>query len=171
MPPHSTALAVCIVNEIRDQILELIAKTEAVIPSVIHPDLPPGPNTSGAPEWYAFEHQVWNYGEEIRQLLTKNKSLNNDNDIQQAILKIACNKKAKRGRQTFILLLGRVDCARFAQEIASQLLDQNVAGHAIDTISKMRSPGFTNEIEPFTKDKVTWVRNKAKQYIKKYGNS
>lgn len=157
-------------NDIRKRILELVEKAEAVLPSELHPDLPPGPNTSGAPEWYSFEHQIWRCDEVIRQLLTENKSLKKDVDLHQAFLRIACNKNAKRGRQSFIMLFGHVGCAKFAPDIASQISDPNVAGHAIDTLYKMKCPDFIKDIEPLTNDKITWIRNKAKQYVNKYGN-
>ncbi len=156
-------------NENRNRILELVNKAEAALPSKLQPDLPPGEYTSGAPEWYEFEHLIWKYGEEIRQLLS-GKALRKDIELHRAFLKIACNKNAKRGRQTFINLLGYSCCAQFAPDIASQLTDTHVAGHVIDTINKMRSPDFIKDISPLTNDKTTWVRNKAKQYIKKYEN-
>jgi len=153
----------------REQILALIEKAEKAIPSELKADLPPGQYTSGAPEWYDFEYQIWDYGEKIRQLLTENKSLRRDIELQRAFVRVACNSNAKRGRQSFVMLLGYVCCAQFAVDIASQLTDPCVDGHVIDTLTKMRCSDFVEDIKPFTTDKTAWVRKAAKQYIQKYG--
>lgn len=155
-------------NETRKHILELVAKAEAAIPSEVLPDLPPGPYTSGASDWHGFEHQIWRLGEEIRQLLVESKSLRKDTDLQRAFSRVACNQRAKRGRQSFIMLLGYVYCMQFASDIAGQLADHHVAGHVIDTLIKMQCPSYIKDGEPFTCDKITWIRNKAKKYIEKY---
>lgn len=154
-------------NETRDQILALLTKAEEAIPSTLQPDLPPGENPSGSPEWHSFEHLIWALGEDIRQLFIKNRSLRKDVELQCAILRIATNSKAKRGRQSFITLFGYTIFAKFANQIAGQLSDLHVCGHAIDTLLNMRSSKFVNEVEPFTRNKTTWVRNKAKRYIDK----
>ncbi len=158
-------------NETRYQILALVTMAEEAIPSTLQRDLPPGENTSGSSEWHSFEHSIWALGENIRQLYIKNKFLRKDVAIQRAILRIATNSKAKRGRQSFIMLFGYTFCAQFANQIAEQLSDPHVCGHVIDTLLKMRSSEFVSEVEPFTRDKTTWIRNKAKRYIDQYGKS
>ena len=157
-------------NEKRKQILGLAEKAENDIPSELKADLPPGQYTSGAPEWHSFEYQIWDYGEKIRQLLTKDKSLRKDIELQRAFVRVACNPNAKRGRQSFIMLLGYTCCVKFAPDIASQLADPHVDGHVIDTLTKMRCSDFVEKIKPFTSDKTAWVRKAAKQYIQKYGD-
>jgi hypothetical protein len=158
-------------KEIREEILKLVAKVEASIPSELLPDLPPSPNTMDAPMWYRFENYIWMRGEDIRQLLIENKTLRRDIELQKAFLSIACNQKAKRGRQSFIMLLGNTGCLQFAPNIASQLSDPDVVGHAIDTLTKMRCPDYVEAIKPFTNDKTTWIRNKAKHYVEQYKKS
>jgi len=155
-------------SDVRQQITELLRQAEEAIPQRLKPDLPPGEHTSGAPEWYGFEHSIWALGEDIRQLLLKSKSLRSDLELHRAILRVATEPKAKRGRQSFIMLLGNAACLQFASQIADQLPDPHVCGHAIDTLTKMKCPDYVEAIEPFTRDKTTWIRNKAKRYIERY---
>ena len=99
-------------TDVRDRILDLVAKAVAAIPTELLPDLPPGQHTLGAPDWNGFEHKIWECGEDVRQLLTQSKSLRKDTELQRAFLRVACNPNAKRGRQSFIMLLGYACCAQ-----------------------------------------------------------
>jgi len=155
-------------KKIRNEILSLVAQANALIPSELLPDLQPSQNTLGVPAWYSFENLIWKYGEGIRQLLVENKSLRKDIELQKAILHIACDQKAKRGRQSFVMLLGYTGCVQFAPDIARQLSDPQVVGHAIDTLTKMRCPDYVEAVKPFAVEKTAWIRNKAKQYIEKF---
>lgn len=151
-----------------DKIRDLLDKASEEIPDEVKPDLPPGEYTSGAPKWYGFEHRIWAYGEDIRQVLLTSKALRKDKELQDAICKISCDPRAKRGRQSFIMLLGFAHCAHLAPQIAAQIDDSDVRGHVISTISKMRCGDYVELIGSYTTDKVTWIRNGAKKYVKKY---
>lgn len=123
---------------------------------------------SKQPEWYPFESQIWKNGERIRQLFLIVKKLKNKESIFDKLFKIATNRNAKRGRQSFIMLLGGVKYSKYSPELIKQLDDDNVDGHIIDAIYKMKVDEFTEDIKPFTDHKFTWVRNIAKKYCKKY---
>jgi len=152
----------------RATIVELIMTAQAAIPSRLKPDLPPGKFTGDAPGWYDFEHRIWETGENIRQLLLKKKRLRNDDELQAAFLSISTNRKAKRGRQSFVMLLGYKCCQEHASAIASQLDDSCVTGHVIGTLLKMHAGGFVDQIRPFTKHEIAWIRNKARAYCGRF---
>ena len=153
--------------KLRDRILQIINKTESVIPCEPVPDLPPK-DFPGIPEYHSFENDVWSYGEEIRPLLTKHPELRVDTEIQERILKICLNKNAKRGRQSFIMLIGNLKFSNYAQEISTQINDPFVSGHVISTLTKMKKAGFYREVSPFLESKITWVRKEAKKYCDIY---
>ena len=158
-------------SEVRDRIVELVAEAEALIPDHRHPDLPVGVH-SKSPEWHSFEHRIWGIGELIRQELLKKKSLRKDEELQRAFARVGCNPFARRGRQSFVMLLEYKCCAGQAPGIADQLGDQDVAGHAVSTLLKMQAPGYAREIEPFvTAAKAAWVRKTARRYVERYGRS
>ena len=150
-----------------DQILRIIQETEALIPEVFLDDLEIN-SMSKQPEWCPFESQIWKNGERIRQLLLADKKLRDKESLFAKLFKIATNRNAKKGRQSFIMLLGSVKHSKYSSELIKQLDDDSVDGHIIDTIYKMKVYEFTKEIKPFTDHKFTWIRNIAKKYCKKY---
>ncbi len=157
-------------EDIREQIVDLITQAEEAIPPEQVADLPPVPYSSGAPEWHAYEHTVWQCGEAIRQLLTKKISLRRNADLQDGFMRVACNAKAKRGRQSFVMLLGYTTCAHRAPELVGQLTDPCVTGHVIDTLLKMRCADYVTQVQPFASHKMAWIRKKATTYVERYGN-
>ena len=150
-----------------DQILKIIHETEVLIPALFLDNLEINPMFKQS-EWYPFESQIWKNGEKIRQLLLTDKKLRDNESIYDKIFEIATNINAKRGRQSFIMLLGNVKHLKYSAELIKQLNDDNVDGHIIDTIYKMKFYGFTKEIKPFIDHKIIWIRNLAKKYCKKY---
>ena len=154
----------------REAILRLTEAALESVPPKREPDLPRGGHTSGTPKWYAFEHEIWAQGEELRQALANTPKLRRDPDIQAAILAVACNRNAKRGRQSFIMLLGYTCCAPHAAVVAEHLDDDCVAGHVIDTLLKMKCETFVVDVAPFVNHEVAWIRNTAKRYVARYGN-
>lgn len=145
----------------------LLATAEATIPGEILPDLPYMKNTPDVHEWYDFEHKIWNIAEEIRQLVFISKKTFNDNQIDR-ILTICMDKRAKRGRQSFVMLLGRKKYCDYAEVLIPLLNDGDVDGHIIDTLYKMQVSGYVMLITPFLNHKRTWIRNTAKKYVQKF---
>jgi hypothetical protein len=131
------------------------------------PEEPPG-RYPDVREWYAFEYEIWNIGEQISRLLSENKNYKLNEAQAKYIVEIATNPCAKGGRQSFVMLLGYKKYQCYADEIASQIEDPNISGHVIDTLLKMRVPGYAGIIKPFTTSKLTWIKNTAKKYIERY---
>ena len=149
-------------------ILEKIEIAKSEIPNKMLPDLQVN-EISGNPEMHPFEYKIWTLGEEIRPLLVNKPQLRNDSEIQNGILEICLEQKAKRGRESFVMLMGNVNFSKYAPEIASLIKDHYISGHVIDTLVKMKQSGFSEEIAPYMKSKTTWVREAAKKYCEKYG--
>lgn len=144
---------------------QLFSESCALIPAEQFPRLPSLSN--GEPGWYDFELKLWDKGEQLRQLLlTTGRTLS---DTQaQTVLTICRDIRAMRGRQSFLMLLGRKKHAPYADTVAGLLSDPQVAGHAIDVLYKMGAQGYCREIEPFLKHEKSWIRNSAKRYLSKY---
>ena len=81
-------------------------KAEDKIPNEILPDLPFMELAPDVHDWYMFEHEIWEIGEEIRQLIFYSKKVLTDSQIAR-IINICLDEKAKRGRQSFVMLLGK----------------------------------------------------------------
>ena len=153
--------------EFDNEIDNLLSKAKENIPDEILPNLPYMKSAPDVHEWYDFEHKIWNTGEEIRQLLSVSKKAFNDNQIDR-IINICLDKRAKRGRQSFVMLLGRKNYCNYSNALIPLLNDGDVDGHVIDTLYKMHANGYVGLITPFLNHNRTWVRNTAKKYIQKY---
>jgi hypothetical protein len=150
------------------KILELLHETEKLIPKDNVPNLDPTDGFSDIPQWHSFEHDIWKNGETIRQLFKEYKTLSQDKNIVENILSICLNRNAKRGRQSFIMLLWNKKHAEYADKLVSQIDDKFVDGHIIEGLNKMKTPYYLNQVRPFCSDKTTWIRKQAKKYIDQY---
>ena len=145
----------------------LLTSAEALIPKENLPDLPFMDLVPDVHDWYKFESELWGVGENIRQFLLENKNKLNRSQIER-IVEICLDKRAKRGRQSFVMLLGKKMFRDYAEQIVTLLNDVDVDGHVIDTLYKMGATEYTDLIEPFLTHNRTWIRNEAKRYIQKY---
>lgn len=150
------------------KVLKLLHETENLIPDNLVPNLDSLDGFPDIPQWHQFESEIWKNGETIRQIVKENKSFLKDNNIIEGILSIALNRNAKRGRQSFIMLLWNKSSARFADELVNQLDDEFVNGHIIEGLNKMKVADYVTQVRPFCKVKITWIRKQANKYINLY---
>ncbi|WP_299438312.1 hypothetical protein [uncultured Aquimarina sp.] len=153
----------------KEKILELIKKAESLTPKKVEMDLEPIDGFPDVPNWHKYESDIWRIGEEIRQIIITKKTLRKDEEINDLIIKFCLNKNSKRGRQSFILLLGYKHLSKYASQLINMINDKFVNGQIIDTVYKMQAVGFEKEIRPFLTDKHIWIRKLAIKYIEKYG--
>ena len=118
-------------------------------------------------DWHPWEMALWNIGEQIRQFTIQHKkSLNTDQ--AHAIVDICLDPSAGKGRQSFVLLLGKTVYSPLAGQLSSLLSDADVCGHVINTLYKMKASGYAGQIRPFENHEQTWIRKEAKRYLEKY---
>src|SRR5665647_624346 len=120
-------------NEVDASINEALT----MIPKKSLSNLPMIKEYKGVPEWYDFEQLIWEKGEMIRQLISNNRTCELNQRQIEKIVQIATDSKAKRGRQSFVMLLGRKKYLAYAERIAQQICDDDVVGQTIVTLSKM----------------------------------
>ena len=145
----------------------LLTQAESLIPDEDMPDLPFISIAPDVRDWHTFEMQLWDVGEEIRQLICDGKKALTKDQVGR-IISICLNEKGKRGRQSFVLLLGKKAYQMYAPALAPLLSSDDVNGHVIDTLYKMQAGQYADLIIPFTDHKITWIRNAAKKYVQKY---
>ena len=146
----------------------LLLDAETLIPTQALPALPAMEYAPTVPSWYGFEHQLWGLGEDLRQLiLAEKKDLNAEQTDR--ICRLCENTNAKRGRQSFVLLLGKKRFLPYADRIAPLLPDADISGQVISTLYKMGAAQYVDRIKPYTEHRVTWIKNEAKKYLQKYG--
>lgn len=146
-----------------------IKEAKMLIPDELLPDLPPSQLTPDVPNWHDFEHLIWQKGEKIRQLIYNEKRKLSQKQVDE-ILSICTSTNAKRGRESFLMLLGKKCYAEYAPQLVGLLQDKYIEGHIVSTLYKMGVPNYATEITPFISHKQTWISNVAKQYIQRYGN-
>ena len=145
----------------------LLSAAESIIPDSIMPDLPYITLAPDVHEWHSFELALWNTGEKIRQLISQHKKPLTQNQLER-ILNICQDKRAARGRQSFVMLLGRKQYADFSHRLISLLNDEDINGHVIDTLYKMRAPGYSTVITPFLQHNRSWIRKTAERYMQRF---
>ncbi|HJH38423.1 MAG TPA: hypothetical protein K8V76_04460 [Bacteroides ovatus] len=155
-------------EEAKEMINEIVEKTIKLIPIIYEENLPPSKQIPDVPQWHDYEYEIWKNGEQIRQILFEHKNLRSDKTLLNSFLAIALNRNAKRGRQSFILLFGYNFCAEYSNFFIEELDDVFVRGHIINVLNKMKTPNYVSLIMPYTTDKIAWIRNEAKKYVKQH---
>jgi len=150
-----------------NQLDKILSESENLIPSENLPTLPFMPEVPDVHDWYRFEYDLWEKGEKIRQLVFDSKKKLNNEQIKR-ICNICTNPSAKRGRQSFVMLLGKRCYAQYAPIIAPFLSDDDICGHIVETFYKMGTPNYIAQITPLINHKRTWIRNSAKKYVNRY---
>lgn len=153
----------------KEEIIELITEAKNLTPRRMEKNLNPMEGFPDVPNWHKYESEIWEIGDKIRQIIYDKKSLRKDKEINDLIMEVCMDKKSKRGRQSFILLLGYKHLSGYAPQLITMINDKFVDGQIIDTIYKMQAIGYEKDIEPFTTEKLTWVKKKAIKYMGKYG--
>ncbi|MEW7290514.1 hypothetical protein [Aquimarina sp. 2304DJ70-9] len=153
----------------KEVIIKLINKANTLTPEKLEKNLNPIEGFPDVPDWHKYESDIWAIGEEIRQILYSKKILRKDKEINDLIIEFCLNKNSKRGRQSFVLLLGYKHLSEYAPKLIQMINDKSINGQIIYTLYKMQTKGYEKEIEPFTKDKITWIRKIAIKYVEKYG--
>ena len=149
-------------------ILTILDEVKLLTPLEFPTDLPRKKELLGNFTWYDFEIKVWELGENIRQLFLQNPKLKRDKDVLNEILNVIKTKNLRRGRESFVLLLGFVDAKYLAPEIAAFLEDKDINGHVLIALLKMKAKDYTDKVKPLINSDVTWIRNLAKRYCERY---
>ena len=131
-------------------------------------DLPPTPLIPGVSAWQEFERATWGIGERIRQTLLVNPKFKKNPDLIQAVLEVIQDRNLRRGRESFVMLLGFTGAAKHAPLVASFASDPDIEGHVVDTLLRMRAPGFAREVSGLTNHQHAWIRRLARRYMERY---
>ena len=140
----------------KKEILDLVSEANNIIPVELLPNLEPLDGNNKITKWYDFESKVWQIGEQIRQKINSLPKLRKDKELQEIFIGIAKNKNAKRGRQSFIMLLAYKDCSSYAEVLLSELNDPDVEGHVIYALRKMQASTFINFVLPYLNSPVKY---------------
>jgi hypothetical protein len=119
-------------------------------------------------EWYEFEHRAWEIGESVRRAFVKNRRFKTNSALPTNVAEVATCRNLRRGPQPFVMALGFVAARQFAPALAEFVNDPDVDGQVIDTLLKMRAPGYARVIGSLLRSDKAWIRRLAGRYVERY---
>jgi hypothetical protein len=159
------------IEQTKKDILKLVQEANSIIPNAIVPHLEFMDGYPDVPKWHDFEQRVWAIGEKIRLIMNSKPKLRSDKELQDRFVEIVKNRNAKRGRQSFILLLAYRVCASYSAALLSELNDPFVDGQVIYTWRKMQKSLYVQNVSHYLNDSRKWVRDEATKYVNKYNRT
>jgi len=88
-----------------------------------------------------------------------------DESLLDDIITLVTDRQHGRSRQMLAEALGTMKSARAVEVLIELLEDEEVAGHAVTALGKLRARRARTLIERFLKHPTTWIRNQAKQAL------
>lgn len=122
----------------------------------------------GAPDWYKYETILWDICRDLIDPIFKDRKWRGWNDLIEAILKLCQNKKYGKGRQPFVLLLGKIGSIDCICTLRDLIDDDEVSIHSIDSLTKMEDLSSYTKIKLIAEGKkATPQRSYARKYVKR----
>jgi hypothetical protein len=104
---------------------------------------------------------------ELKWAIANGLSIVADDSVFTEIVELVQDKKNGRSREMLAVSLGNMKNP-YAQEVLLELLDdEEVAGHAIMALGKLKSKKARPTIERFLTHKKSWIRQEAKRALVK----
>jgi hypothetical protein len=69
------------------------------------------------------------------------------------------------------MALGFAAARRYADALASFLNDPDVDGQVLDTLIKMKAPGYARQASSLLHSDKVWIRRLAKKFVDRYSRS
>jgi hypothetical protein len=124
----------------------------------------------GSPNWSGYESIIWDAGFEFLEPILKVKKYRGENALLDGISSMCTEKKYGKGRQSFVMLLGKYGTIKYAPVLANLIDDTEVAIHSIDALTRLKDLSQFEKIKKLSENiKSTPVRSYARKYIKKLG--
>ena len=90
-----------------------------------------------------------------------------DDSVFEDIVRLVRDKSHGESRQMLVVALGNFTNPRATEALLRLLDDDEVAGHAIIALGRLRSKEARNRIERFLRHPVPWIRTEAKRALAK----
>lgn len=90
-----------------------------------------------------------------------------DDSVFDDIVKLVQDKQHGRAREMVVVALGNMSNPRAVDVLLNLLNDDEVAGHAIFALGKLKAKGSKEYIEPFLNHPRAWIRKAAKRALSK----
>lgn len=90
-----------------------------------------------------------------------------DDDVFAEIVDLAKDKKHGQAREMLMLALANMKNPEVVDVLIEFLKDEEVAGHAITALGKLKATKAQKTIEPFLDHQKTWIRKEASKALVK----
>jgi hypothetical protein len=90
-----------------------------------------------------------------------------DDSVFKDIVRIAEDRRYGRDREMVVMALGKMKNPKAVKVLIGLLDDEDVNGHAVIALGKLKVREALPLLEPFLQHPKTWIRNEAKRAIKK----
>lgn len=110
---------------------------------------------------------IWSVGESLRRSLESDRNLRSCPAILDRVEAIAADERFARGREPFVLLLGRYGRSAQADVLVRLLDDDEIAGHALHALRLLGSPDGIFRARVLAESSRTWIRSEARKYLQK----
>lgn len=88
-----------------------------------------------------------------------------DDSVLPDIVALATDRRYGKAREMVVLALGNMSDPRAVDALVDLLPDEEVAGHAVMALGKLRAPSARAALEPFLDHPKDWVRQEARKAL------
>jgi hypothetical protein len=117
--------------------------------------------------WFRYESLVWTLGESFRRLMLRGRRLRRCERVFEAVRSLCCDGRFGKGRESFIMLLGKYGGADQIPTLIDLLDDPQICGHAVYALRLLGASEAADKIRPFLGSSKTWMRQEARKYFQK----
>lgn len=88
-----------------------------------------------------------------------------NDDIADGMIRLATDRRYGKAREMIVVGLGKLKNPRVTDVLLNLLSDEEVVGHAVMALGKLRARGARSRIEPLLNHSKPWVRKEAKKAL------
>jgi hypothetical protein len=112
-----------------------------------------------------FERVADPTGTDLRWAIGNALEVVADESVLDELLRLAADRRYGRAREMVVLGLGKMKDPRAVNVLIDLLFDEEVAGHAVMALGKLRATAARTHVERFLNHPKTWVRKEAKKAL------
>jgi hypothetical protein len=125
----------------------------------------------GAPDWLGYETQLWEISEDLRQHLRTRRRKRGRQPLMDAVAEIVADPAYGKGRQNFVLVLGRFGGPDYADLIARGLDHPDVCAHALHALRLQTDDRFVAQARRMLARPTSGAaRDEARRYLKRFAS-
>lgn len=106
-------------------------------------------------------------GDGIKWAIANALSVVADDSVVESIVSLVRDKQHGKSREMLTLALANMRCETVLPALSDLLEDEQVAGHAVIALGKLKVKSARTLIEPFLQHRKAWIRKEARKSLTK----